>query len=288
MRVADLLAQHMAEIESLIEAKHLKPILVCQTNDYVETDPLLFLRVLRNLTQNAIKFTESGSISLEVRRVGASVEVMVADTGHGIAQDQQDKVFQEFYQIGNPERDRAQGLGLGLSIVQRLVTLLGIRMQMQSTAMRGTRFVLSLPAVAAPAFNAASQPDTGHGENFNLCVLVIDDEKNVRTSLRMLLEELGCTCVEASGTEQAVTQVKQQRPDLVLADYRLRGSDSGIKAIEAVHALWPGVPTVLVSGDTAPSRLQEARYAGIRLLHKPLPLDVLKKELAAAQPDKAS
>ena len=280
--VADLLAQHMAEIESQIEAKHLKPILVCQTNDYVETDPLLFLRILRNLTQNAIKFTESGAITLEVRRVGPLIEVVVADTGQGIAQDQQDKVFQEFYQIGNPERDRTQGLGLGLSIVQRLTTLLGISMQMQSSAVGGTCFVLSLPAVVAPTVHAASQSDTTHVENFNLCVLVIDDEKNVRTGLRVLLEELGCTCVEASGTEQAVAQVQQLRPSLVLADYRLRGSDSGIKAIEGVHALWPGVPAVLVSGDTAPSRLQEARYAGIRLLHKPLSLDVLKRELAAA------
>ena len=282
VRAADLLAQHMAEIESLIEAKHLKPVLLCQTNDYVETDPLLLLRVLRNLTQNAIKFTEIGFVTLQVRRVGASIELIVADTGHGIPQDQQEKVFQEFYQIGNPERDRAQGLGLGLSIVRRLVALLDIRMTMQSSEADGTRFTLSLPVVAMPTFTPVSEPDSEWGENFNLCVLVIDDEKSVRIGWRMLLEELGCTCIETSGTEQAVAQIKKRRPDLVLADYRLRGSDSGIIAIEAVRALWPDVPAVLVSGDTAPSRLKEAQYAGIRLLHKPLPIEALKQELASA------
>lgn len=285
--IAELVTQHMAEIESLMEAKNLHPVLSCQTDDFADTDPLLFLRILRNLTQNAIKFTDSGSIHLEVRRRGARIEVVVADSGCGIAPDQQDKVFQEFYQIGNSERDRTQGLGLGLSIVQRLVALLGIGLQMQSTTLQGTRFVLSLPAVAEPTSVVARPPDAAQDANFKLCVLVIDDEKTVRTGLRILLQELGCACIEASSTEQAITQVKHSRPDLVLADYRLRGSDSGIHAIKAVHALWPGVPAVLVSGDTAPSRLQEAQYAGIRLLHKPLPLDVLKKELVAAtQPDR--
>lgn len=283
VRVSALVAQHMIEIKGLLEAKQLKPVFVCLTDDYADTDPLLFLRILRNLTQNAIKFTDSGSVSIEVRRSGSGdfMEVVVSDTGQGIAPDQQDKVFQEFYQVGNPERDRAQGLGLGLSIVQRLVALLEIDLEMHSQA-TGTTFILRLPTAQVPASFIENHGVPAAHKTFNLCVLVIDDEKNVRTSLRMLLEELGCTCLEASGTEQTIRQVRQIKPDLVLADYRLRGSDGGIHAIAAVHARWPGVPAVLVSGDTAPSRLQEARYAGICLLHKPLPLDVLKQELAAA------
>lgn len=283
VRIAELVAQHIAEIESLMQAKNLQPVLICQTQEYADTDPLLFLRVLRNLTQNAIKFTDSGSIHLEVRRVGASIEVVIADSGRGIPADQQDQVFQEFYQVGNPERDRTQGLGLGLSIVRRLVVLLGIEMQMQSTEAQGTRFVLSLPVAHVAASFVERSAAKLADEAFNLCVLVIDDEKNVRTSLRLLLEEFGCSCMEASGTVQAVQQIKHLRPDLVLADFRLRGEDSGILAIGAVHEHWPTVPAVLVSGDTAPSRLQEAQYAGIRLLHKPLRLDVLRQELSAAK-----
>lgn len=282
VQIAALLAQHMAEITSLIEARQLTPLLICRTQDHAETDPQLFLRVLRNLTHNAIKFTDAGSITLEVRRCNASIEVVVSDTGRGIPNDQQSHVFQEFYQVGNPERDRAQGLGLGLSIVRRLVDLLGIDMQMHSIAAQGTRFVLRLPAADVATSYAQEQAGESLEQVFSLCVLVIDDEKNVRTSLQILLEELGCTCLDAAGTEQALQKVKHVRPDLVLADFRLRGTDSGLNAIAAVNERWPGVPAVLVSGDTAPGRLQEAQHAGIRLLHKPLPIEVLKQELIAA------
>ena len=151
---------------------------------------------------------------------------------------------------------------------------------MTSTLGQGTTFVLELPTTAAPAVASSPAVSTEPLAAFNLCVLVIDDEKNVRASLRMLLEELGCSCLEANGTDQALDQVALIRPDLVLADFRLRGIDSGLLAIAAVQKKWPGVPAVLVSGDTAPDRLQEAQYAGVALLHKPVPLGVLKEELA--------
>lgn len=283
INISDLIRQHGVEVQSLAAAKGIKLNLVCATDSYVYTDAALLTRVLRNLTQNAIKFTDEGSIALETKLVSGYVQVTVADTGHGIAPDQQEKVFQEFYQIGNPERDREQGLGLGLSIVRRLVDMLGITLHMNSVPEQGTQFVLRLPLAEAPSAVASVDVQEDLDRVFNLCVLVIDDEKNVRTSLRMLLEELGCTCLDANGTEQAAAQVAQTRPDLVLADFRLRGADSGLLAIAAVHQRWPGVPAVLVSGDTAPDRLQEAQYAGIALLHKPLLLDVLKQELAKVQ-----
>ena len=281
--ITDLISQHMAEIEGLIREKQLTPALNCFSRGYAATDPLLFLRVVRNLTHNAIKFTNKGGISIAVRSIGGYLEVVVADTGSGIPEAQQDQVFQEFYQVGNPERDRTQGLGLGLSIVRRLVDLLGIDMQMQSSLSTGTTFTLRLVEIPAPTGLSAVQPAQLLDQRFDLRVLLIDDEKNVRTSLRILLEELGCTCIEATGTTQAVQQVQHQRPDLILADFRLRGSDSGLLAIAAVHKLWPGVAAVLVSGDTAPSRLQEAQYAGIKLLHKPVPPEALRKELAAVK-----
>ncbi|MFM9880747.1 MAG: ATP-binding protein [Burkholderiaceae bacterium] len=289
--ISAVLTRHMAEIASLLEAKNIEPVLLCETDDYADTDEQLFLRVLRNLTQNAIKFTDHGSIALEVRRRRAdgadasadSIEVVVADTGRGIPLDQQDKVFQEFYQIGNPERDRSQGLGLGLSIVRRMLDLLDIDMLMLSRPGQGTRFVLNLPLAALQTGAPSTPAETPQARVFDLTVLVIDDEKSVRTGMRILLEELGCRCLEASGTASAAAQVKHLRPDLVLADFRLRGIDSGTEAIAAVHARWPGVPAVLVSGDTAPSRLQEAQRLGMRLLHKPLALQTLKQELTQAQ-----
>lgn len=280
VKICDLLGQHAAEVQGLAAAKGIGLNLVCTTDACVDTDAALLTRILRNLTQNAIKFTDQGSITIKAEATADHVTLTVLDTGHGIALDQQEKVFQEFYQIGNPERDREQGLGLGLSIVRRLVDLLGITIRMESAPDEGSKFVLELPIADAALATAPVPVAKQTAAAFNLCVLVIDDEKNVRTSLRILLEELGCTCLEASGTEQAIEQVAVVRPDLVLADFRLRGTDSGLLAIAAVKKRWPGAPAVLVSGDTAPDRLQEAQYAGIALLHKPLPLDVLKQELA--------
>ena len=284
VNVSHLLHQHAAEVQGLAAAKGINLKLVCSTDACVDTDAALLTRILRNLTQNAIKFTERGSITIEAK-VSATdstkhIVLTVSDTGAGIAPDQQEKVFQEFYQIGNPERDREQGLGLGLSIVRRLADLLDISIRMQSEPDKGTTFGLEIPLADAALSAAPLQTAKQSAQRFSLCVLVVDDEKNVRTSLRMLLEELGCICLEANGTGQAVEQVALVRPDLVLADFRLRGTDSGLLTIAAVQARWPGVPAILVSGDTAPDRLQEAQYAGISLLHKPLPLEVLKQELA--------
>lgn len=283
VHMASLLRQHMVEIGELLEAKHLKPVLVCETDACADTDALLFLRVLGNLTQNAIKFTDQGSLTLEVRQAGEKIEVVVADTGHGIPLDQQDKVFQEFYQIGNQERDRAQGLGLGLSIVRRLADLLGIELQLHSTPGRGTRFVLTLPLATEHELTVQPPAEPQVDLTYSLTVLVVDDEKSVRTGLRILLEELACTCIEAAGSAQAAQLVKHRRPDLVLADFRLRGNDSGIAVITSVRERWPDVPAVLVSGDTAPDRLLEAQSAGIRLLHKPLAIDILRHELTQAK-----
>ena len=283
IKIADVIHQHGIEVQSLAAAKGIQLNVLCSTDAYVKTDAALLSRVLRNLTQNAIKFTDHGSITLEATLMTDHVLVTVADTGHGIAPDQQEKVFQEFYQIGNAERDRAQGLGLGLSIVRRLSDMLGIDLQMLSSPGKGTKFTFQLPLAQAPQSEAIRTVKKAVKNVYSLCVLVIDDEKNVRTSLRILLEELGCTCLEANGTQQALLRIASIRPDLVLADFRLAGTDSGLLAIAAVHQQWPDVPAVLVSGDTAPDRLQEAKYAGIRLLHKPLPPDVLRLELASVQ-----
>ena len=114
---------------------------------------------------------------------------------------------------------------------------------------------------------------------FSLHVMVVDDEKTVRTSVRILLEELGCTCIEAGSTAEAVMKIQAVRPDLVLADFRLRGDDSGLACVTAISNRWPKVKALLISGDTAPDRQREASDAGIRLLHKPLSLAQLQQVL---------
>lgn len=281
--VTEVMAHHFAEMEAVIAARGLSAHLRGSSPSFVSTDPQLLARILRNLTHNAVKFTDQGSVTLEVMDEGDEVVIAVQDTGRGIPSQQHEDVFLEFFQAGNPERDRSKGLGLGLSIVKRLAGLLGIRISMQSQPSIGSRFELRLVRTSSSASATPAASRGSSREAFDLHVLVVDDETSVRASMRILLEELGCDCAEASSTEQARERAAVRRPDLVLADFRLRESDSGLLTLDAVDAVCGPVPGVLVSGDTAPERLREARGAGRRMLHKPLSLDDLKQELQVAR-----
>jgi CheY-like chemotaxis protein len=189
-------------------------------------------------------------------------------------------VFEEFYQVDNTERDRSKGLGLGLSIVRRLCNLLGISLELQSREGEGTTVTLRLPLETYGAL-AQPQPQAPVGQSFaGLTVLVIDDERSVRMGMRVLLEELGCRCTEASSIAEATEQARAARPDVILADMRLRNGENGIQAISSIVGSIGPTPALLISGDTAPDRLQEATRAGIKLLHKPVALPVLQAELA--------
>jgi signal transduction histidine kinase len=279
--IGEMLRMHHAEMRAAFEEKGLFAVLDCPVSVRCWTDPALVLRVLRNLTENAIKFTQQGQITLRLRADGSHALLSVQDTGRGIPAEEQAMVFEEFYQVDNPERDRTKGLGLGLSIVRRLCNLLGITLALQSVQGQGTTVTLRIPL---ETYGALSQPQPAPvpGQNFaGITVLVIDDERSVRMGMRVLLEELDCRCVEAGSIAEATEQARTARPDVVLADLRLRNGENGIQAIAAIVDVIGPTPALLISGDTAPDRLQEANRAGIKLLHKPVPLPLLQAELAA-------
>jgi signal transduction histidine kinase/ActR/RegA family two-component response regulator len=277
--LGEMLRMHHAEMRGAIEEKGLRPVLDAPVGVRCWTDPALVLRVLRNLTENAIKFTPQGQITLRLRLEQDFACISVQDTGRGIPTSEHAMVFEEFYQVDNPERDRAKGLGLGLSIVRRLCNLLGITLQLQSAAGEGTCITLRVPL---ETYGLAAPPQTTpvRSQSFaGLTVLVIDDERSVRLGMRVLLEELGCRFVEASSVEEATRQATAARPDIILADMRLRNGESGIGAISSIVSAIGPTPALLISGDTAPDRLQEATRAGIKLLHKPVALPLLQAEL---------
>lgn len=278
--LGEMLRMHHAEMRAAIEARGLRAVLDAPTGVRCRTDPALVLRVLRNLTDNAVKFTDRGTVTLRMRVDGATALVSVEDSGSGIPAGEQEMVFEEFYQVGNPERDRTKGLGLGLSIVRRLCKLLGIRLELRSEVGRGTTVTLALPVHAAgPATPPVGAPPRVHGFA-GRTVLVVDDERSVRIGMRVLLEELGCHCLEASSGEEALRQARGRKPDVILAELRLRNGETGIEVISQVNAAVGTTPALLISGDTAPDRLLEAQRAGIQLLHKPVGLPVLLAELA--------
>jgi signal transduction histidine kinase/CheY-like chemotaxis protein len=238
------------------------------------TDPLLLERILDNLIGNAIHYTATGTIAVAARQEGGNVLIEVTDTGPGIPANEQENIFNEFYQLHNPERDRTKGLGLGLSIVKRLCLLLGHRLALKSELNRGTQFSLLLPA--GNPENIAKTPEKTSRPGWDIKgsnILVIDDEAEIRDAMRQLLVNWGCNaiCIDSiSEARLAVTQAGL-KPDLIIADYRLRDSQTGVDAIRSViEELGAKVPGILITGDTAPERLQEAAKSGFKLLHKPV------------------
>ncbi|MCA3179408.1 MAG: ATP-binding protein [Burkholderiaceae bacterium] len=277
--VAARLVETMAP---LAQRKGVSLTLSAQPGLLVDTDRTLIERVLRNLLDNAIKYTDRGSIAFEARREGPWVALAVVDTGRGIPPSEHDRIFEEFYQVDNPERDRQRGLGLGLAIVRRLVGLLGGELRVESELGHGSTFTLRLPAAPDPA--PVPEPAlAAHRRTLDgLRVLVVDDEASVRLGTSLLLEGMGCQVSVARGTDEAVEVAAHAAPDIVLADLRLRGEDSGVRAVAALRALRPGLPALLISGDTAPDRLREAERACLTLLHKPVPAEALAKAIGDA------
>lgn len=255
--------------------------LVCAHDVVAVADRSLLERVFRNLIDNAVKYTSAGSVRVSAQARNEEILVRVRDTGIGIPAAECERVFEEFYQVGNPERDRSQGMGLGLSIVRRLVGLMQLKLDMQSTPGSGTEITLRLPRASQPL--VATEPVAPPPADVaGLRLLVIDDEEQVRQGMQIVLEGLGCEVVTARDRDTAQAAADQQRPDVVLADFRLRGADTGIAVIKQLRRRWPGLPALLVSGDTAPERLREADEDGLRLLHKPVLPNVLTQAIRDA------
>ncbi len=247
-----------------------------ETDLVVQSDPALVELILRNLVSNAIRYTGHGGLLVACRQRGLFAVLEVWDTGIGIAPGQQAEVFKEFHQLGNPERDRHKGLGLGLAIAQGLARTLGHTLGLRSNPQRGSVFRLTLPlaqVLTAAPFDADKRTPLLNAEGLmqGVHVLVIDDDEAVLSAMAQLLQNWGCEVDTASSIEQALVLAQLQTPDVVISDYRLRSQRTGAQAITEVRTLLcMQLPALIITGDTAPERLREAIGSGIPLLHKPL------------------
>ena len=271
------------EYGPIAEEKGLR-LSVADTEAALWTDAVLLGRVVGNLVDNAIKYTRQGEVRLSVLSRAGHVVLSIEDSGPGVPAAEHVRIFEEFYQLDNPERNRGKGLGLGLSIVKRLVELLAADIHMVSTPEEGTRFYLTFPEYLGGAATPPAAPPAPHNPLARLHVLVVDDESTVSRAMTSLLEAMGARVTVADGTEGALAAVGAGAVDLLLVDLRLRGGDDGIAVIAAARTVLPAVPAILISGDTAPERLREARQAGIPLLHKPVAVEQLKQLVATLIP----
>jgi two-component system, sensor histidine kinase len=253
------------------------------THYAVQSDPVLLELILRNLVSNAIRYTREGGVLVACRRHNNQAIIEVWDTGIGIEQAQQHEVFREFHQLGNPERDRHKGLGLGLAIAEGLARTLGHRLSLASTPQRGSVFRLTLPVATAPILPEDKVTSQSKNRLRDVCVLFIDDDAIVREGMLHLLRDWGCVCEAVETIEEALSLAREHAPDLVISDYRLREQRTGVEAINALRGLLSrNLPAILITGDTAPERLREAQASGVPLLHKPVSPSQLYQKLIAA------
>ena len=247
---------------------------------HASTDTALLERILRNLIENALRYTEKGGILIGLRQRGDRIRLDVIDTGMGIPAEQQTEIFEEFRQLHNPARDSSKGLGLGLAIVARLARLLGAEVQVSSRLGRGTRFSLLLPRDrSAPVVLPVKPTLADPGGR----VLLIEDNANERAAYELMLSLWGYETLSAASGEEALDRGGQEnwRVDAVIADHRLGAGLTGAgAAAEIARRAGRSVPTMLVTGDTAPERLAEASNSGFVLLHKPVEADDLRQKLA--------
>ena len=256
------------------------------TRAWTRTDPVLLERILRNLIENALRYTRRGGILVGCRRTAdGGLRIAVVDSGIGIPADRQADIFEEFTQLGNPERDRRKGLGLGLAIVQRLAQLLGHRVTVRSRPEHGSAFTLELPRIAARALPKPVRADVPSNASARGLILVIEDDAVVLLSMRALLEEWGYEVVAAMSSEEAVGTLLDlgRQPQAIVADYRLRDERTGVEAIRDVFGVCGvRVPAIVLTGDTSPERIREAQMSGYDLLHKPVSPNQLKDLLSKA------
>jgi two-component system, sensor histidine kinase len=249
----------------------------------VTSDPQLLERVLANLIHNAIRYSREGGIAVVARTRRTHTSLEVWDTGIGIAEDELPKIFDEFYQVDNPGRDRTRGLGMGLAIVKRLVALMGHSLEVRSAPGRGTVFrILLAPTQLAEMDNLVLAADTVPLiVDANRTVLVIDDEESIRIGMRELLQTWGFEVLVAATIAQACAEVRRHAGviDVVLSDLRLADQEDGLDAVERVREVYGApLPVVLVTGDTSAEEVKRAHESGHPVLFKP----VRPRELYAA------
>lgn len=260
--------------------------------EWLQTDPDLLLRVLTNFVDNALKYTRSGGILVSARPRGDRLRLAVWDTGLGIAPEHLPHVFDEFYQVDNPQRDVARGLGIGLAIVKRLVDLLSGEIGVRSQQDRGSVFWVDLPrrppAAPAPlALAPAATPDTASADTAETPlvpprVLLLDDEQPVGEAVRMWLAPY-CERIEiTSRLADACAQLRATPEgfDAFIVDFRLADPQDGIQATAELRQLaGRRVPTILVTGDTDPERVRAAYASGLVVMFKPVQPEVLLRTL---------
>ena len=246
----------------------------------MRSDPALLRRILQNFLSNARRYTDTGRVLVGCRRRGGAVAIQVHDTGVGIAENDQEAIFEEFKRLAGSDKSASRGLGLGLAIVERIARLLDHPVGMRSTLGHGSCFEVLVPVSDSREGRASATSDQRRpvaSELSQQVILCIDNEPDILEGMHQLLTRWGAEPVTATSTEEALAalselqQSRGQGPDMLIVDYHLDDGAIGTEAIEAVHnALDRAIPAIVVTADHTDEVTGAVRDAGFALLHKPL------------------
>jgi two-component system, sensor histidine kinase len=289
VRAGSLLERLDAQLRPMATSKGLH-FVIGKGDALIRTDDVLLERILRNLTLNAVRYTQTGRVLVRCRLREESADLQVWDTGIGIPREELSKIYDPFYQVANEARDRRKGLGVGLAIVRQLCEILGHDIRVRSVVGKGTVFVVRVPLSREPV----SEETVSRGEDVSqrdyvrgAFVILIDDDKISREASEQTLREFGCRVLCASSGIDAVAKLQNQEfaPNIIIADYRMEG-ETGLEAIKMVtdnlNALFGegfSIPALVVSGDTSPEELRRVTESGYPMLHKPVAVAAMRDEM---------
>ncbi len=247
----------------------------------VISDPILLNRILSNLLSNALKFTQTGSISITIKNKSDKIEISIYDTGIGIDSSEHENVFNEYVQIGNQERDRSQGIGLGLALVSRLCQLLHHEIKLTSQLSKGCEFKLIL-AKGEQSNIVTVDMNINQSQIKNTQILLIDDEKDIIEAMTLMLTNWGAKVKGMLSIDEALTDIKDNNyaPELIISDYRLKNNDNGLDGLTLIQKkLGRTIPSLIITGDTDPELLEKIKKENLYILHKPVKIPSLKKAI---------
>ena len=267
-----------ADYQMLARIKNIR-LIIRPCTEYATSDQQLLERILMNLVGNAVRYTyPNGCVLVACRRRGDFLRVEVRDNGVGISKTDQDNIFREFFQVPQQQADTNKGLGLGLAIVDRLVKLLGYRLELHSAPGKGSVFAIEIPFARHPGKLSSAQTLSGRGQELEESLLtgkrllVVDDDPMVLSSTASTLASWGCIVSTAASLAQVEQFLRDGETwDFIISDYQLGHDESGIDIIARVRQHHSRqVPCILISGDTSPAIVKLASVNGHHLLHKPV------------------
>ncbi len=239
----------------------------------VYSDPYLLERMLRNLISNAVRYTSSGGVRVDCECLESTLQLKVVDSGIGMTEESTRHIFDEYFQVANPQRDRSLGLGLGLSIVKRIESLLGCKLEVTSVPGKGSVFAFSVTLGDAAQISQAFVANTASHDLSGVTVALVEDDREIRQTVSELMMQWGCRVTAGALPDEVMGTMEAHnlRPDILVCDYRLPQGLTALHVLKLARGIWGAeIPALVLTGDTEPQTLLEIQGSGALLLHKPI------------------